>query len=419
MAHGEIPRLLYFLGVLWSGLLSIIRPMVMLFSSKFRERELEVAHQRNAFVRKGEQLSVWIHASSLGEFEQARPILEGIKLKNPEIDITVTFFSPSGFRIRNTYEYANRVLYLPLDTMRGARDFLEMINPDIIIFIRYELWLNHLIEARRNAIPVYAVNATFPRSALWNMFPGILSSILKLFSEIYTVDSHETNQFVSLGVDIPIHTGTDTRIDRIHQQVSSMKNSYAFIHDILPGFEKASIPCIVLGSSWEEDESMFLQALPLIKSPIRLIIVPHEPTPEHCLRLSTTVPNSILLSECEEIGDEHIIVDSIGRLLGLYGIADAAYIGGGFGAGVHSCAEPAGYGIPLASGPDISRSPDAKTLHELGALELLRNAEDALAWMNAIAAGVMTKAGEQAKEYIETRRGMTNTVLKEIIGLDD
>lgn len=418
MALGDIPITLHILSSIWSFTLSLARIFMLMISSTFREREQAIRHQKPSQRKEGNRLSIWIHASSLGEFEQARPIIEKLKKISDDCEITVTFFSPSGYRIRHSYEYADRVLYLPLDTKANAHGFLDSINPDIIIFIRYELWLNYLIEARKRAVPCYAVNATFPRSKMWTFFPGILRSILGLFSEIYTIGHSETESFQQLRVSVPIHSGNDTRIDRIYALVQDMKQSTGIIHELLPGLFNSAIPCIVLGSSWEEDERIFIEALSMIQVPIRLIIVPHEPTPEHCARVMELLPNSILQSEIEYIQDEHIIIDSIGKLLAIYSIADAAYIGGGFGAGVHSCAEPAGYGLPLACGPFVERSPDAVTLHELGALEIIKNSRDAFAWMNAVYAGAMSNAGNQAKEYIESRKGMTDIILREIIGID-
>lgn len=419
MAHGNTPRHLILLGRIWSYLLLLIRPILILISAKFRERENGVQSQTLTFRDTNANRSIWIHTSSLGEFEQARPIIENIKKRNPHIDVTVTFFSPSGYRIRHDYEYANRVLYLPLDTKGNAMSFIQHIKPDIILFIRYELWLNYLLEAKKQAIPVYAVNATFPRSSLWRILPGILKSIIELFSGIYTVNSVETHSFASLNAVVPVYDGHDTRIDRIHEKVSMMRTNHAMINELLPGFDAQYGPTIVLGSSWPEDETIFLKALASMNESLRLIIVPHEPDHEHCLILQQSLPNSILLSECDEIGTKHVIVDSIGALLAVYAIADAAFIGGGFGAGVHSCAEPAGYGIPLACGPFISRSPDAEILHEQGALEIIRNVDDAKMWLKAICADVMKKAGEASFEYIESRRGMTDIILRDIIGIND
>jgi 3-deoxy-D-manno-octulosonic-acid transferase len=418
MVPGKIPGILRFLGSMWSIFLLIARPILLLISSKFREREHAIAHQIPSQKNVNAELSIWIHASSLGEFEQARPIIEALKKQSLQYDITVTFFSPSGYRIRKSYEFADRILYLPLDTKANAHEFLESINPDLIIFIRYELWLNYLIEARKRAIPCYAVNATFPRSILWKSIPGILRSILGLFSEIYTVGKTELDVFNQLEIPIPVHSGNDTRIDRIHALVQDMKQSPGIIREFLPGLSDNSIPCIVIGSSWEEDEHIFIEALHSIQNPIRLIIVPHEPTPEHCSRLKESLPNAVLQSEVDVIEDQHIIIDSIGKLLAVYSIADAAYIGGGFGSGVHSCAEPAGYGLPLACGPFIERSPDAVTLNEIGALEIISSSQDALAWLEAVCAGAMKNAGEKSLEYIDSRKGMTDIILRDIIGID-
>ena len=418
MALGRIPWTLIVIGSVWSFVLKIAKPIVLLFSAKFREREQALSLHKLSPRNQKTTLSVWIHASSLGEFEQARPIIEEIKKRSTEYDVTLTFFSPSGYRIRQSYEFADRVLYLPLDTIANVQQFMNEINPDLIMFIRYELWLNYLIEARKRAIPCYALNATFPRSVLWKIFPSLLRSIFELFSEIYTIGTADFDAFQQLNVRIPIHSGHDTRIDRIYSLVQDMKKNTTIIHELLPGLSHSNIPCIVLGSSWEHDEQIFIDALNCMQTPIRLIIVPHEPTQEHCLRLIEILPNCVLQSEMKHVDEHHVIIDSIGKLLAIYSIADAAYIGGGFGAGVHSCAEPAGYGIPLACGPFIERSPDAVTLHEIGALEIINNSEDAQVWMNAICAGVMKRAGEQSHAYIESRRGMTEIILREIIGLD-
>ena len=419
MDHGKLPLLPVLLARTWSVALQIIRPIARALSPKFNERESAIEKQWTTISKNNETQSVWIHAASLGEFEQARPIIESIKKNHPQYQITLTFFSPSGYRIRKSYNGADRVLYLPLDILANTERFLDVIEPDIIMFVRYELWLNYLLSARKRAIPVYAVNATFPSSDIWKYFRPILRSLLNLFSEIYTVGEEHTERFLALNPRLHVHTGSDTRIDRIYEQVQNMRQSPHLINEIIP-LQKSEQDCIiVLGSSWQEDEQMFLEALPSLDEHVRLIIVPHEPE-EHVLeRLLNTVPDAVLLSDLSKHNAKHIIVDSIGKLLAIYAIADAAYIGGGFGAGVHSCAEPAGYGIPLSCGPFIDRSPDAIALNTKGALEVVRTSSDAAHWMHAVAAGAMKHAGEAAEQYIGQAQGMTSTIVKEIVGNGD
>jgi 3-deoxy-D-manno-octulosonic-acid transferase len=409
MDRGNSYYLLHSIGYIESFVLSVLRPIIMRFSAKFAERELIIDQQ--IIGREFGSKSVWIHVASLGEFEQAVPIIEHLK-QNGSIDITLTFSSPSGYNIRKYYELVDRVLYLPLDTKRNAQKFIHKLRPDCAIFIRYELWINYLLELNAQDIPVFYINATYPRSVFWRIIPFILRSILHCFSYIITVNKQETEYFLELHLDTPIQTGSDTRLDRISSRVSQILQHPLLIHEICPIDYSDDDTVIVLGSSWSKDEHLFLSQLPNMPTSLRFIIVPHEPDDLTISRLKKECPHSGVLSELK-YGDnpKHVIVDSVGKLMVLYAIADAVYIGGGFGIGVHSCAEPAGFGVPLACGPFVHRSPDAIALHALGALDIIHTEEEAYRWMMQIVLDNKKHAADASATYIKESAGMTSKVI--------
>ena len=410
MDRGNSYYLLHSIGYIESFVLSILRPIIMRLSAKFAERELIIDQQ--IIERECGAKSVWIHVASLGEFEQAVPIIEHLK-QNGSIDITLTFSSPSGYNIRKHYELVDRVLYLPLDTKRNAQKFIHKLRPDCAIFIRYELWINYLLELNAQDIAVFYINATYPRSVFWRFIPFILRSILHCFTYIITVNKQETGYFNELQLDTPIQTGSDTRLDRISSRVSQILQHPLLIHELCPIDYSDEDTVIVLGSSWSKDEHLFLSQLHKMPSSLRLIIVPHEPDDLTISRLKNECPQSGILSELK-YGDnpKHVIVDSVGKLMVLYAIADAVYIGGGFGIGVHSCAEPAGFGIPLACGPFVHRSPDAIALHALGALDIIHTEEEAYSWMMQIIIDNKKLAADASARYIKESAGMTSKVIE-------
>ena len=410
MDRGNSYYLLHSIGYIESFVLSILRPIIMRLSAKFAERELIIDQQ--IIERECGAKSVWIHVASLGEFEQAVPIIEHLK-QNGSIDITLTFSSPSGYNIRKHYELVDRVLYLPLDTKRNTQKFIHKLRPDCAIFIRYELWINYLLELNAQDIAVFYINATYPRSVFWRFIPFILRSILHCFTYIITVNKQETGYFNELQLDTPIQTGSDTRLDRISSRVSQILQHPLLIHELCPIDYSDEDTVIVLGSSWSKDEHLFLSQLHKMPSSLRLIIVPHEPDDMTISRLKNECPQSGILSELK-YGDnpKHVIVDSVGKLMVLYAIADAVYIGGGFGIGVHSCAEPAGFGIPLACGPFVHRSPDAIALHALGALDIIHTEEEAYSWMMQIIIDNKKLAADASARYIKESAGMTSKVIE-------
>jgi 3-deoxy-D-manno-octulosonic-acid transferase len=392
------------------------------FNKKIADR------QRN--VRKSfkylEKLSldakrVWFHAASVGEFEQAKPVIEALKESNPDICVIVSFFSPSGYNTQKSYKFADAIVYMPLDTRKNAEEFISLLKPDVVIFVRYEAWFNHLSVLKLRNIPAFLICATLSQKSAWNfpLLKDLRQKTYSLFTKIYTVSAEQTERFKKLALNVPLETLTDTRFDRIAKIIDSARKE-----QIIPeSFYSIDDFVLVAGSTWEADEDVILEAFknlpPEIQENVKLVFVPHEPTDEHIALLKTKLPDAVLLSEIsqsEENFGAHIIVDSIGKLLKLYAVADAAYVGGGFGVGVHSTTEPAGYGIPLATGPNILNSPDAPTLEKLGALTVLKTADDCKSWLlkNINNENFREKSGEIAREYIYGSLGSTDIIAREI-----
>lgn len=404
----------------------ILLPFFSIFNKKIKKREKSWKNILNNTKIDYDRKKIWFHSASMGEFEQAKSIIESIKQTNPDVFIIVSFFSPSGYENQKNYEFADSIIYLPFDSKKNAKLLLDKLKPDYCVFIRYDVWLNLLNEIKKRKIPALLINATKPLKLNSNfiLFKTYLKKVYSLFDEITTVGEIHTDFFKKLLPDKKIQTLTDTRFDRIINQIETSRKNPIISRDI---FQKNEL-ILIAGSSWEPDEDIIFSAYKQLSNEfqkkLRLIFVPHEPTSEHIERLSNLCGKSILLSKVienseivnEESDETPIIVDSIGKLLKLYGIADLAYVGGGFGVGIHSVTEPAGYGIPIATGPKINNSPDALNLKKLGALKPVYNTQELLDWFKAMITNneLRTKTGQISKEYVIKNSGSTE-IVKDLI----
>ncbi len=396
------------------------------FDEKLKDRENTCRRLLQIDIKpKSARKRIWFHAASMGEFEQAKPVIETLKKRNPAIEIIVSFYSPSGYNNQKKYRFADHILYLPLDSKQNAKRFIDKIDPDLAVFIRYDLWRNHLIELKQKKIKSLLICATKPGGKLAGKVSFIRNfhkTNYNLIDEIYTVNEDETAYFNQLNLSAAITTLADTRFDRIIKKVESASKV-----TILPdNYYNQEDFVLVAGSTWPPDENIIIESLGKINDSasnrLRIIFVPHEPTAGHIAILSGKLNNAVLLSELggghlASAESKHIIVDSIGKLLSIYKYADAAYIGGGFGSGVHSTAEPAGYGIPLAAGPKMKNSPDAVNLKNNETLEIITCANDLTKWLGMIMRqeDKRIEAGNKSKEYIYSQRGASLKVYQRIL----
>lgn len=374
---------------------------------------------------------VLIHSASMGEFEQAKPIIEKIKGNFPEVLIVATFYSPSGYENQLNYKFADIKLYLPFDTPKNIKNFLNIVKPNIAIFIRYDLWLNTLSYFKKFSTKTILVNATLPSQFFIREF--LLRSYYKLayekFDQIFAVDSQIIHYLQKLNLNNNFYLVNDTRYDRVKSKIYSKKDIFKYLSHF---FEGKFI--IVAGSTWTEDEKILIKALYYLRNSskyskeIIVIYVPHEPTSKHIKELQNHLPNSVLFSELlDSIEDFEklktvlnvnvdVIVDSVGKLLDIYSLGNVAYVGGGFGTGIHSVIEPAGFGLPIACGPKIAKSVDAKIYKHNGFLTVVRKEEDFASWINKFLFNpeYLHKLNLEIKSFFESQCGATNEIVNAI-----
>ncbi len=317
--------------------------------------------------RKGKKL-VWMHCASAGEFEMGRPVLELLKKRHEKTELLVTFFSPSGFELRKNDPLVDWVFYLPLDGRQRAKVFLDAVRPDLVIFVQYEFWFHYLKELKFREIPTFLVSAHFRREQPFFKWYGALHRfMLSCFTKILVKDEASKSLLAGIGLDICVVIG-NTRIDRVLDISNHAKP--------LPLVEKfcRNNKVLICGSTWPEDEELIIPLTTQLDFADWLfIIAPHEISPKRINELSNRlVPKAILYSELAEneesvLSQRILLIDNIGLLATIYQYGSAAYVGGGFGKGIHSILEPAAYGLPLFFGPNHDRFPEASELIISGA----------------------------------------------------
>ncbi len=363
---------------------------------------------------------VWFHASSLGEFEQAKPIIAELKRRQANVRIIVTFFSPSGYEHSRRYPLADVVSYLPFDTQGNARRFLNLTKPDCAVIIRYDVWPNHVWELRRRGIPVLIANATMRTSTKrrWPLVRQFHFHVYEAINYILTVSAEDAEAFAMFNLATPVVEPIgDTRYDQVGIRSMEAKKRHLIAESILQNKK-----VIVAGSSWPEDEAVLLPAFQKLREScgnLLLIIVPHEPTLEHLEELESELQGiaSIRFSALNDYRDEQvIIVDSIGILMALYSYAHVAYIGGGFKQNVHNVLEAAVYGIPVVYGPRHKNSQEAVTLAQRGGGFVVENTAGLCETLHMLMSNeqLRTEAGRVAGAFVRQNVGATERFLKRL-----
>lgn len=339
-------------------------------ASKFNNKkaELFLTGRKDVFAlleqkRLPGERYIWFHAASLGEFEQGRPLIESLKVSHPEYKIILTFFSPSGYEVRKNYSGADIICYLPLDLSWNAKRFLDIVQPDYAIFIKYEFWMNFLLELKKRAIKTYIVSAIFRESQLFfKWYGGYYRNLLKSFNHLFVQNDESVRLLHSIGFDNVTKVG-DTRFDRVADIASNAKE--------LPIVQlfKSDKKVLVAGSSWPNDEEILLSYFNQNKD-IKLIIAPHEIHEEHLQSIISKLQRPYVRytqATTENVSDaDCLIIDCFGLLSSVYRYGEVAYIGGGFGVGIHNILEAAVYGIPVIFGPNYKKFQEAVDLIELG-----------------------------------------------------
>ena len=357
---------------------------------------------------------VWIHAASLGEFEQGRPIIEKLRREHPEYKILLTFFSPSGYEIRKNYDGADYIFYLPLDTPRNARRFLDIARPEIAIFVKYEFWLNLLGELRRRKIRSYIVSAIFRRDSIFfKPYGGMWRQALEAFDALFVQNEESKQLLAELGFDNAVVAG-DTRFDRVAEIAQAARKI-----DIVERF-KGDKRLFVAGSTWGPDEELLIRLMN--DNPgIRFLVAPHEMEESRIARLmEQTRGGALRYTLCSADTDfestQLLILDTVGLLSSVYGYAAWGYIGGGFGVGIHNTLEAATFGLPIAFGPNYEKFKEARDLAMLGAAQAVENYDQLRDWFSPLRddPDFLLKTSRVAKDYTTSHQGATGLILRTI-----
>lgn len=357
---------------------------------------------------------IWIHTASLGEFEQGRPLIEKIKGANADTKILLTFFSPSGYEVRKGYDKVDAVCYLPMDTPMRVKVFLEVVKPRMAIFVKYEFWGNYLSELHRRKVPTYIISTIFrPNQIFFKPWGAMFRKMLACFTHLYVQNDESRQLLHGIGVDNVTVSG-DTRLDRV-LQVKAQAKEFPAIAAMTAG----DMPTLVMGSSWEPDEDIIV---PYFNShpEMKLIIAPHEFDENRLAALMARVKRPVArytqLDGVDPASLHCLIIDCFGLLSSLYRYGTIAYVGGGFGAGIHNVPEAAVYGIPVIFGPKYDKFKEAVELNSCGGGFAISNPQQCHEILDKLLSDsqALIEAGTAAGNYITTHTGATHRIFNDL-----
>ena len=354
---------------------------------------------------------VWVHAASLGEFEQGRPIIERIRLEHPDYKILLTFFSPSGYEVRKNYPGADIITYLPIDTVTNARRFLRTVRPVAAFFIKYEFWYNYLHVLRHRKVPVYSVSSIFrPDQIFFRWYGRQYAHVLKCFTRFFVQNEESRMLLEKIGIHEVEITG-DTRFDRV-MTIKSLAKELPIVESFVKGSEKV----FVAGSSWGPDEDVFIPYFNKHKD-WKLIIAPHVIGEVHLkqilsklqrntVRFTQTTPEEAATADC-------LLIDCFGLLSSIYNYGTVAYIGGGFGVGIHNTLEAAVWDMPVIIGPNNKKFEEAQGLMQAGGCFEIHDAAEFETLMNRFDTdkAFLKDSSEKAGQFVKGQAGATDRIL--------
>ena len=382
------------------------------------------AGRKDVFGRLAEKITendrvIWFHAASLGEFEQGLPVMEKVKALYPEHKILLTFFSPSGYEVRKNNTIADLTLYLPLDTARNASRFVELANPELVFFIKYEFWPNYLWELKVKKVPTYLISGIFRENqAFFKWYGGFYRKALDTFTHFFVQNQKSKEMLLSLGKSNVTVSG-DTRFDRV-SEIIERDNKVDFIERFCDG--KLTL---VAGSTWPKDEELLTGYINKSDG-LKYIIAPHNIKSDQIAKLKNSIgKKTVLFSERNDkaLAEYDVfIVDTIGLLTKIYSYADIAYVGGGFGnPGVHNVLEPAVFGIPVVFGPHYSHFSEATALVQNGGCISISDADSLKQKLDVLVSDPTERAeqGHICETFVRMNKGATASILKHLQTISD
>ena len=371
---------------------------------------------------------VWVHAASLGEFEQGRPIIERIRLQHPEYKILLTFFSPSGYQVRKNYEGADIITYLPIDTVTNARRFLRTIKPVTAFFIKYEFWYNYLHILKHRGVPTYSVSSIFrPDQIFFRWYGRAYSHVLKCFTKFFVQNEESRQLLAKIGITETEIVG-DTRFDRV-MTIKSLAKQLPIVEAFVRGNEgtevrsEEDIKVFVAGSSWPPDEDIFIRYFNEHRD-WKLIIAPHVIGEDHLQQIITKLQTAndrkivrFTQTTREEAAQaDTLIIDCFGLLSSIYNYGNVAYIGGGFGVGIHNTLEAAVWDMPVIFGPNNKKFQEAQGLKACGGGFEIKDYDEFAALMQRFTSdeSFLKQSGSQAGHFVKDQAGATDKVLASV-----
>ncbi len=387
-------------------------PITAYLSSKMK---LFINGRKETFVQLKKHLTpkqdyIWFHVASLGEYEQGLPVMEQMQTQFPNYKIVLTFFSPSGFEVRKNNKIADVTVYLPLDTKQNVKRFLDIVQPKMVFFIKYEFWPNYLIELKKRNIPTYLISGIFRKNQLFfKWYGGFYRNALQSFNHFFVQNTTSQNLLKSIGFNNSTVHG-DTRFDRVAQIVNRVQPL-----DFIEQF-KNNTTTIVIGSSWIDDEAVYL---PYINNStnVKFIIAPHNIKEEDVSRLISKINKKVIQYtkyKPEDLVNANVfIIDTIGILTQIYAYADIAYVGGAFKTGLHNILEPATYGIPVVIGPKYTKFQEAKDLVAFGSCLVVNNTEELTTTFNRLITNesFRNELGSKNKGFVLKNKNATKVVM--------
>ena len=357
---------------------------------------------------------IWIHAASLGEYEQGLPVMEKLKLLYPNHKFLLTFFSPSGYEVKKNSKVADVICYLPLDTKKNVHKFLEAAHPDLAIFIKYEIWPNYLAALNSVNTPTFLISALFKNNQnFFKWYGSFMRKALTNFSHFF-VQNEKSKELLN-SIDFKnVTVAGDTRFDRV-TEILDRNNSLEFMARF-----KQNQFCFVLGSTWPEDEKLIIEYINNTSLPIKFVIAPHTIKNKHVEEIIEAIKKPVArFSELENIAIEDyevLIIDTIGILTKIYSYADLAYVGGGFVTGLHNTLEPAVFGIPVIIGPNFNGFAEAEELVQLGGVNSIKDLSQFNSLVNTYSENneYRLKIGQINANYIQEKAGATKRIVDEL-----
>jgi len=404
---------LYNFSTFIASKLILLSPLFSPKMSLFVKGRKSVIDTIKSTLKKGDK-TIWFHCASLGEYEQGVPIIKKTKEEFPDHKIIVSFFSPSGFEVKKNDKLADCTVYLPLDTPKNAKNLIDLLQPSVAIFIKYEFWPNYLFELKKKSIPTILVSGLFRKDQVFfKFYGGFMRRTLNSFSHFFVQDQLSKNLLEQLKIS-QVSVSGDTRFDRVSDQLS-MNNELDFM-----ALFKQDLFCLVCGSTWPKDESILINYINNFSNNTKFIIAPHEVNNLRIESLKKKLKvKTVLYSDIEKynISDYQVlIIDTVGLLTKVYSYADVAYIGGGIGMGangLHNILEAATFGVPIIIGENYTNFPEAKKLKKLNGLFSVASPQEFIDIFNQLKtdAPFCEKTGLISKNFILNNRGATDIIL--------